>query len=238
VKEAKMSRLEERIEIANPQHPHCATVLLLDTSGSMTDYGKINQLNEGLRFFKDDVSKDELASKRVDLAIITFGGQANVIHDFSSVEEFEPPTLHSDGLTPMGEAILMAIDLIEGRKQDYKSKGTDYYRPWIFMITDGEPTDMRPEDPTWNKVIQRVHNGEENKSFLFFAVGVEPADMELLKKIAPPNRPPVWLKQGKFREMFEWLSKSQAKVSASKVGEQVNLENPTGPQGWAEISTI
>ena len=29
------SQLEESIEIANPQQPHCATVLVLDTSGSM-----------------------------------------------------------------------------------------------------------------------------------------------------------------------------------------------------------
>lgn len=135
----------------------------------------------------------------------------------------------------MGEAILRGIDLIEQRKQQYKTEGIDYYRPWLFMITDGEPTDMRPGDSTWNEVVKKVQEGEANKKFMFFVVAVEPADTELLKQIAPPNRPPVRLKGTKFRELFQWLSKSQAKVSASKIGEQVALENPVAA-GWGEIS--
>ena len=141
-----MAKLEDLIEIANPQQPHCATVLLLDTSGSMSQNGKITSLMEGLTVFKKDVAKDELASKRVDLSVITFGNGVSVTHDFSSIEDFEPPVLSADGYTPMGEAIFKAIDFVEQRKQQYRDKGIDYYRPWIFMITDGEPTDMQPGD--------------------------------------------------------------------------------------------
>lgn len=231
-----MAKLEDRIEIANPHQPHCATVLLLDTSGSMSEGGKINALTNGLTIFKEDVSKDDLASKRVDLSVITFGDSVTVTHDFSSIEEFEPPVLSADGYTPMGEAILKAIELIEQRKQQYKNKGIDYYRPWIFMITDGEPTDMEPGDSKWNEVTRKVHDGENNKKFMFFAVAVEPANTELLRQIAPPNRPPIRLKEGKFKDLFTWLSKSQSKVSTSKVGEQVVLENPVAA-GWGEIST-
>src|SRR5207245_4545551 len=111
----KMSQLEERIEIANPQQPHCATILLLDTSGSMSGE-KISALNEGLKHFKDEVLHDELASKRVDLGVVTFGHSVSVIHDFSTIEDFEAPTLEAGGSTPMGEAISKAADLIEVRK--------------------------------------------------------------------------------------------------------------------------
>ena len=197
-----MAKLEDRIEIANPHQPHCATVLLLDTSGSMSEGGKINALTNGLTIFKEDVSKDDLASKRVDLSVITFGDSVTVTHDFSSIEEFEPPVLSADGYTPMGEAILKAIELIEQRKHQYKNKGIDYYRPWIFMITDGEPTDMEPGDSKWNEVTRKVHDGENNKKFMFFAVAVEPANTELLRQIAPPNRPPIRLKEGKFKDLF------------------------------------
>lgn len=135
----------------------------------------------------------------------------------------------------MGEAIAKAIDLIEQRKQQYRDKGMDYYRPWIFMITDGEPTDMQPGNTMWNDVIRKVHDGEANKKFMFFAVAVEPANTELLRQIAPSNRPPIKLKEGRFKDLFNWLSKSQSKVSASKVGEQVALENPVAA-GWGEVS--
>lgn len=176
-----------------------------------------------------------MTSKRVDLAVITFGNGVSVTHDFSSIEDFEPPVLSADGYTPMGEAIAKAIDLIEQRKQQYRDKGMDYYRPWIFMITDGEPTDMQPGSTIWNDVIRKVHEGENNKKFMFFAVAVEPANTELLRQIAPSNRPPIKLKEGRFKDLFNWLSKSQSKVSASKVGEQVALENPVAA-GWGEVS--
>jgi uncharacterized protein YegL len=228
--------LEDRIEIANPQHPHCATILLVDTSGSMSG-DKIRQLNDGLRFFRDDVVGDDLARKRVEVALVSFGGDVTVQQDFTSIESFSPSLLGATGGTPMGGAILEAVEMIRRRKDDYRARGVDYYRPWIFLITDGEPTDMKPGDPIWEDVVRAVHGGEAAKEFLFFAVGVEPADMDLLAQIAPPERAPVQLRPGRFKDMFAWLSRSQQRVSASKVGDQVALENPTGPQGWAEITT-
>lgn len=230
-----MSILNE-VEIANPQHPHCATLLLLDTSGSM-EGDKIRQLNEGLNLFKEDILQDDLARKRVDLAIITFGEGVNVVQNFSSVEDVPEMQLTAEGLTPMGYALSTAIDLIEQRKNEYKIKGVDYYRPWLFMITDGEPTDMKPGDPKWNSVVSKIHEGESSKKFLFFSVGVEPANMQTLKELSPRNRQPLKLKKDGFREMFSWLSKSARRTSASKVGDNVPLDNPTGPEGWGEIET-
>src|SRR5213592_3069928 len=198
-KGGSMSKLEERIEIANPQQPHVATVLLLDTSGSMSG-GKIAALNEGLTLFKQDVSTDDLACKRVDLAVVTFGSSVSVLHDFASIEDFDPPELAADGATPMGAAILKAGELVEQRKGQYKAQGTDYYRPWILLITDGEPTDMQPGDEMWKQVVRVVHDGEASRKFMFFAVAVEPANVDVLLEIAPPGRPPVKLKGQRFKE--------------------------------------
>jgi uncharacterized protein YegL len=225
--------LEDAVEIANPQHPHCATVLVVDTSGSMAG-PKIEQLIEGIRGFKEDVESDELARKRVDLAIVAFGDGVRTVTPFSAIDEFEPPHLAAGGETPMGAALLQGMELIRARKDEYRQSGMDYYRPWLFLITDGVPTDMRPGDPMWQNVVAELHRGEQSKEFLTFIVGVDSADMELLTQLSPPERPPARLQAGRFREMFVWLSKSQRKVSASKVGDQVPLESPLG---WAEIST-
>ncbi|UUX92056.1 vWA domain-containing protein [Methanoplanus endosymbiosus] len=231
--------LEEMVEIAYPQQPHCPTILLLDTSGSMNISGKIDDLNSGIKTFKEEIEKDDLARKRIDLAVVAFGQSVQVVSDFKSIEEFEPEELIADGLTPMGNAIKKAVDMLEARKEEYKKEGIDYYRPWIFMITDGEPTDMKEGDELWNETVSTVHRGEKNGKFLFFTVGVDEADMETLKLISPPNRAPIKLKENHFNEMFIWLSRSQTKVSASKVGEQVVLEDPFDMLGgWGEIPTI
>ena len=157
-----MAKLSEMVEIANPKQPHCATVLLLDVSGSM-EGSKLQQLNDGLRIFKEDICGtddhpgDELAKKRVDLAIVTFSSDVQVIQDFTNMDAFEPPTLQAGGTTAMGEGIRKAIELIERRKGEYKAQGTDYYRPWILLITDGSlPTSNRVTQigmPLFNKSV-------------------------------------------------------------------------------------
>jgi uncharacterized protein YegL len=229
-----MSDLESSVGLEHPEESHCATVLVLDVSGSMSSQDKIGQLNAGLKFFKEDVMSNNLARKRVDLAVVTFGNDVKVTHDFSSIESFEPPALAAVGNTPMGGAILKALEMVESRKQEYKDQAVSYFRPWVFLLTDGDPTDMNQGDALWSEVVQKVHDGEQAHKFLFFAVAVDPARTDLLEQIAPPNRRPLQLREGCFRELFQWLSRSQVKFSCSKVGDQVQVDSPSG---WTDMPT-
>jgi uncharacterized protein YegL len=101
----------------------------------------IDQLNMGLRSFKDELVSDSLAAKRVEVAVLTFGDQVRLVSDFTDAATFEPPVLTAGGLTPMGAAIWDALGRLTARKETYRTNGVGYYRPWVFLITDGEPTD-------------------------------------------------------------------------------------------------
>ncbi|MGI0483116.1 vWA domain-containing protein [Geminocystis sp. CENA526] len=212
-------------EFADNPENRCPVILLLDTSGSM--YGEpINALNKGITTFKEDVIKDTQASLSVELAIITFGDTVKLAQDFITIDEFNPPKLEASGVTPMGEAMEKALILLESRKREYKENGIGYYRPWIFLITDGAPTD------NWQTSAEMVREADAQKRCLFFTVAVEGADMNKLKQIAPIDRPPVVLNGLDFRGLFQWLSTSMKRVSGGKIGEAVALP----PVGWGQIS--
>ncbi len=213
-------------DFADNPEPRVPCVLLLDVSASMRGR-RIAQLSQGLRIYKEHLTSDPLASKRVEVAVVTFGGRVDTACDFVTADRFAPPSLRASGKTPMGEAIHRAVEMVEQRKQVYRSSGIAYYRPWLFMITDGAPTD------DWQLAAERVRTGEESKSLSFFAVGVSGADFATLQKIS--TRRPLLLKGLRFDELFEWLSNSQQSVSRSSPGEQVPLSNPATPDGWASL---
>jgi uncharacterized protein YegL len=212
-------------EFADNPEPRCPCVLLLDTSGSMQG-SPIAALNAGLQIFKDELAADSMAAKRVEISVISFG-PVRQITDFQTADEFDPPTLTASGDTPMGSAIELAIECIRLRKEVYRTNGITYYRPWIFLLTDGGPTDG------WKRAASKVREGEAIRSFQFFAVGVQGANFDTLKQISV--REPLRLDGLRFRDMFSWLSNSLGGVSKSQPGEQILLAPPTGPSGWASV---
>jgi uncharacterized protein YegL len=222
------SQLEDAVEFADNPEPRCPCVLLLDTSGSMAGE-RIDALNRGLITFRDDIIMDSLATRRVEIAIVSFNSEVRLVQDFSTMDKFQPPTLVTGGQTHMGTAIERALDLTESRKKTFHDHGITYYRPWVFMITDGKPEGESPE--AVQRAASRLKASEKSKGVAFFAVGVEGADMRHLAQIAV--RTPIKLHGLKFGPMFQWLSASMQNVSHSNP-DDVMVALPA--VGWSSVS--
>ena len=214
-------------EFAENPEMRCPCILVVDCSYSMLEGDAIGELNVGLVAFRDELERDEMAKKRVEVAVVSFGGKVDIVQDFTGVDTFYPPRLRASGNTPGGEALMTALRLVRERKALYKANAVPYFRPWIFFITDGRPTDE------WQTAATAVREGEATKAFSFFACAVRGADMATLSQIAPEHRPPVRLVETKFTEMFRWLSSSLSAVSHSQ-GPDDKVMLPS-PAGWSSV---
>jgi uncharacterized protein YegL len=226
--ERAMSTSLEHVEFAENPDPRCPCVLLLDVSTSMQG-ASIDALNEGLQAFQREVSKDVVAARRVEVALITFATGAQTLQDFTTADLFVPPTLVARGQTHMGAGLETALDLLESRKSAYRSSGVAYYRPWIFLITDGAP--VGEDAATLDAVRERLLVEQRAQKIAFFAVGTENADFSQLQRFTVADRPPLQLKGLQFVDLFVWLSWSQQAIAQSRPGEQV----PLPPAGWAAV---
>jgi uncharacterized protein YegL len=201
-------------------------VLVLDASGSMDTIGasgktRIQALNEGVKVLEQALRDDDAAFTRVQLAIVSIGGPGNdaeVMMDWTDVANFQAFPLKSGGTTPLGKGLQLGLDLVEEGKQNLKAAGISYTRPWMMVITDGDPTD---ESLLWSTAARACEAAEASKRVEIFCIGVEGANLQTLSEISA--KPPLMLDGVKFRELFIWLSSSLSAASRSRPGDNLAL---------------
>ena len=218
-----MATATEMYEFNEPSNyeQKCLCVLVLDTSYSMDD-GPIEELNAGLQRFQEELLKDENTRDRLEVCIVTFDSEVNVVQDPALLTEFTMPTLQTNGSTCMVDGLEEAISIVENRKLYYKSHGITYYRPWIVMMTDGEPD----SDQDVDVIASRIHNDSESKKYVFIPVGVgDDINENVLRILSTPTFPPMKMQYVKFIEFFQWLSNSMSTISSSQDG-TVTIGNP------------
>ncbi len=216
--------ITDPLPVTNQGERHIAAALLVDTSGSMT--GKpIEELNQGLVEFGNALEEDSLALGRADICIIAFDSNVRTEMSFRSATEYKAPKLRANGLTSMNGAIEAALDALESRKAEYRSLGVSYYRPWLFVLTDGAPTDNGKEA----SAKERLQKAITNNKVVYMPMGIgESADIKKLQSYYPPETPAKTVLKASadnFKEAFVWLSNSIGVISQSdpSVTDQVQL---------------
>jgi uncharacterized protein YegL len=222
---------EKSIEF-NPEIPvnyeqKCPVIIIADVSGSMT--GKpIRELNKGLQEFQKQILQDPIASQRIDCCLISFSSDVKVEQDFALMDQFTMPPLHTSGTTRMVSAVFEGVEQISARKKWYKETGQTYYRPFVILLTDGCPD----RDQNVEMMRDAIQKGYQNKNFLFWAFGVDGADMNLLNSLGHEGSIIQKIKGTDFVKFFQWFSRSMDAFSKSRLDEIPNVaprnedENP------------
>ena len=214
-----MAKNDFSAEAAENYEQKCLCVLVLDVSGSMSGE-PIQELNKGLQDFYQEIDKDNTTRQRLEVSLITFSHIVNTVQEPALVENFTMPTLSASGSTAMVTAVNHAIDKVAARKQWYKDTNQAYYRPWIILMTDGEPDSDQDVAA---------------KKYAFLPIGVEGAKMSILKQIES-GIPAMKLQGTKFSSFFKWLSASMGTVVSAEEGQQVDLS--AGADDWMSAFTI
>ena len=202
-------------------------VVVLDGSTSMAQNNAIGALNDGLKLLEGDLKADDVARQRVRILVLRIGApqEVEVVTDWVDAIEFEAPEIEANGATPLGAGVRRALDEIETEKARYRDHGIPYNRPWLFILTDGEPTDL-----DWEDAAAECRRAEEGGKVSVFCVGVGEANMEKLGRFSP--RQPLALQGLAFREFFLWLSRSARAGSKSAPSDNIQM---AAPSDWAVI---
>lgn len=199
--------------------PHLACALLLDTSGSM--HGTpIQNLCAAVQRFKENLSRDPIARNRVDVAIISFNTEAEMVSEFMPITEMPTPNLTAYGRTNMAAGIQLAIDRVKQRTAFYQSLGTPCHKPWIFMITDGASTCNYQEMQDAARRIKEEESKGSHGHLSFWALGVGNYDSSEMFELTPRV---LELQNMDFNGIFDWLSESMSAISQSHVGDRTEF---------------
>lgn len=199
-----MSLLDSYAPVAARTLP---VILLLDTSGSMRDNGKIEVLNDSVTEMIEELTEVDAGHGYITLSIITFGGSsAKVAIAHTPIGEVEFSTLRAGGRTPLGEAFRTVRQLVE----DHDALPSRAYRPTIALVSDGIPTDRE-----WEKELDALLTSERGAKCTRFALAIgADADREMLAKFSG-GRPHEASEAAEIRNFLRFVTTTVSQVTLS-----------------------
>jgi len=218
--------------------PRFSAVVILDTSASMSSlmrlpnqpaFRPIERLNQSFAAFPSHIADDDLVAKYAELAVISCGGRVAVAQSFVPVGRLQIRPFIANGGTPLGEALLAAIHLIQQRQSELESLDVDTLRPFVFVITDGQPTDAPAIITEAGNAIRTL---EAERRMAFFAAVTHGTDASCLERMFV--RRPLPLCDFNYGAMFRWFAKSISIVTHSRPGDEISLPNPID-FGWTRL---
>ena len=209
--------------ISEIQEKKLPCIVVYDTSASLRGFEQA--IREGLQALKDAIGDDDMARAKVDLALIEFNSHAEVKQNFTLAANMEVPAVNCNGATATHEAIQLAIEMVEARKQQYKDAHVAYDQPWIWLITDGQSNDR--DNGSFRKLLEM----QKNKKCVFYGVAMGPEAVP--GELTAMHKNNICFRTSKdgFREVFEYISQSMSNASSPNPVYATEMETPDEDSG-------
>jgi len=194
--------------------------MLLDCSGSMSGE-PIEAVKQGVKYLLSELRGDPQALETVWLSVITFDSSARQVVPLTDLTKFKEPQINASGSTALGEALSLLSSSIdkEVRKTTPSQKGD--WKPLIFLMTDGEPTD------SWERPADNIKNRRPGN---IIACGAgSGVNVNTLKRITETVVMMQNYSPDTFKAFFKWVSASVTTASqkvATKGDAPIDLPPP------------
>jgi uncharacterized protein YegL len=185
--------------------------LLLDISDYMLG-SPIQAVNQGINLLYNELMNDPSAIETVHISVITFGSQAQVVTRLTELSQFMPPFISTSANrgTSMGSALRVLNDSLNHDIIPNVADRRGDYKPLIFLIIAGEPTD------SWEYEADAIKNRTKNKVATIIALGCGGGvNTNILKRITDVVLLMDTVTPDMITQHFKWVSQSVSTASVS-----------------------
>ena len=173
--------------------------LVLDTSGSMTGE-PIESVKTGMDTLVATLRQDPYALETAYLSVITFDSQARQVVPLTELSNFQVPSISATGTTELGAALKLLAETINKEVGKTTSEVKGDWKPLIFIMTDGVPTD------DWQRGLEEL---KKIRTGLIIACAAgHGADTSVLKQITEVVVQLDNADQNTIKAFCKWVSAS------------------------------
>ena len=181
--------------------------LLLDTSGSMTGE-PIEAVKNGVQMMISSLRQNPQAIETAFLSVITFDTTAQQIITLTDLASFQMIDLKATGVTALGEALRLVAFKIETEVAKTTTEQKGDWKPLVFIMTDGIPTD------NWESGLNEFKKAKT--AFTVACAAGGGADTAILKQITDNVVSLDTADSSSIGKFFQWVTASIG-VTSTKV---------------------
>jgi uncharacterized protein YegL len=166
--------------------------ILVDCSGSMSG-DAVEAVDQGFRNLKARLTGDPHTAEIVWMSFVVFDSIPRQLIPLTPVEHCRAPVPAANGSSNLGRAFSFLVKRFEGEVRRHAPAQKGDWKPLVFLMTDGKPTDG------WEN---RAEELKSRANLIVFGVGNQ-VNKGILRKMADADR--VYLLKDLTREAFDQL---------------------------------
>ncbi len=173
--------------------------LLLDVSGSMNGE-PIEAVKTGVQTLVSTLRQDPYALETAFLSVITFETNAKQVTPLTELPAFQIPNISATGTTALGDALGLLADRIEVEVTKTTAEVKGDWKPLVFIMTDGSPTD------NWQRGLEKLK--KVRTGIVVACAAGQGADTSVLKQITEVVVQLDTADSSTIKAFFKWVSAS------------------------------